>query len=192
MKQTINTKRLTMMAIATAILLIQNFVPFLGNLPLPPLNPTIIHITVIVFTFLLGTRDGMIIGAIWGIIRMIRAFAMPASPLDPLIWTNPMIAVLPRLLIGLTVGVTYQWLQKKWPSAHSLRISAFLGSLTNTVFVMLFIYVFFTEDIAYLMNIQMDNIVYGLLAIVVTSGIPEAIIAAIIAPIVVKPLKKIY
>ncbi|MGX7358954.1 ECF transporter S component [Dolosigranulum pigrum] len=192
MKQTINTKRLTMMAIATAILLIQNFVPFLGNLPLPPLNPTIIHITVIVFTFLLGTRDGMIIGAIWGIIRMIRAFAMPASPLDPLIWTNPMIAVLPRLLIGLTVGVTYQWLQKRWPSAHSLRISAFLGSLTNTVFVMLFIYVFFTEDIAYLMNIQMDNIVYGLLAIVVTSGIPEAIIAAIIAPIVVKPLKKIY
>lgn len=67
MKQTINTKRLTMMAIATAILLIQNFVPFLGNLPLPPLNPTIIHITVIVFTFLLGTRDGMIIGAIWGL-----------------------------------------------------------------------------------------------------------------------------
>ncbi|WP_278902340.1 ECF transporter S component [Dolosigranulum pigrum] len=192
MKQTINTKRLTMMAIATAILLIQNFVPFLGNLPLPPLNPTIIHITVIVFTFLLGTRDGMIIGAIWGIIRMIHAFAMPASPLDPLIWTNPMIAVLPRLLIGLTVGVTYQWLQKRWPSTHSLRISAFLGSLTNTVFVMLFIYVFFTEDIAYLMNIQMDNIVYGLLAIVVTSGIPEAIIAAIIAPIVVKPLKKIY
>ena len=192
MKQTINPKRLTMMAIATAILLIQNFVPFLGNLPLPPLNPTIIHITVIVFTFLLGTRDGMIIGAIWGIIRMIRAFAMPASPLDPLIWTNPMIAVLPRLLIGLTVGVTYQWLQKKWPSTHNLRISAFLGSLTNTVFVMLFIYVFFTEDIAYLMNIQMDNIVYGLLAIVVTSGIPEAIIAAIIAPIVVKPLKKIY
>lgn len=192
MKQTINTKRLTMMAIATAILLIQNFVPFLGNLPLPPLNPTIIHITVIVFTFLLGTRDGMIIGAIWGIIRMIRAFAMPASPLDPLIWTNPMIAVLPRLLIGLTVGVTYQWLQKRWPSTHNLRISAFLGSLTNTVFVMLFIYVFFTEDIAYLMNIQMDNIVYGLLAIVVTSGIPEAIIAAIIAPIVVKPLKKIY
>ena len=192
MKQTINTKRLTMMAIATAILLIQNFVPFLGNFPLPPLNPTIIHITVIVFTFLLGTRDGMIIGAIWGIIRMIRAFAMPASPLDPLIWTNPMIAVLPRLLIGLTVGVTYQWLQKKWPSTHNLRISAFLGSLTNTVFVMLFIYVFFTEDIAYLMNIQMDNIVYGLLAIVVTSGIPEAIIAAIIAPIVVKPLKKIY
>ena len=192
MKQTINTKRWTMMAIATAILLIQNFVPFLGNLPLPPLNPTIIHITVIVFTFLLGTRDGMIIGAIWGIIRMIRAFAMPASPLDPLIWTNPMIAVLPRLLIGLTVGVTYQWLQKRWPSTHSLRISAFLGSLTNTVFVMLFIYVFFTEDIAYLMNIQMDNIVYGLLAIVVTSGIPEAIIAAIIAPIVVKPLKKIY
>ena len=192
MKQTINTKRLTMMAIATAILLIQNFVPFLGNLPLPPLNPTIIHITVIVFTFLLGTRDGMIIGAIWGIIRMIRAFAMPASPLDPLIWTNPMIAVLPRLLIGLTVGVTYQWLQKRWPSTHSLRISAFLGSLTHTVFVMLFIYVFFTEDIAYLMNIQMDNIVYGLLAIVVTSGIPEAIIAAIIAPIVVKPLKKIY
>lgn len=192
MKKTINTKRLTMMAIATAILLIQNFVPFLGNLPLPPLNPTIIHITVIVFTFLLGTRDGMIIGAIWGIIRMIRAFAMPASPLDPLIWTNPLIAVLPRLLIGLTVGITYQWLQKRWPSTHNLRISAFLGSLTNTVFVMLFIYVFFTEDIAYLMNIQLDNIVYGLLAIVVTSGIPEAIIAAIIAPIVVKPLKKIY
>lgn len=61
-KKKLSTRRIAIFGLLTAILLIQNFVPFLGNIPIPPLNPTIIHITVIVATLTLGTVDGMILG----------------------------------------------------------------------------------------------------------------------------------
>lgn len=187
------TNRLAKLGIITAILLIQNFVPLLGNIPIPPLNPTIIHVTVIVATIVMGTKDGMIAGFIWGVIRFARALAMPATPLDPLIWVNPMISILPRVLIGLSTGLLFHFLQKRFKSNKmSIAISAFVGSMTNTIFVMLFIYIFFNADIGRLMNIDMSNIAYGLMVIIVTSGIPEAIVASILAPLIVKPLQKNY
>lgn len=186
-----NTKRLAKLGIITAILLIQNFVPLLGNLPIPPLNPTIIHVTVIVATLTMGTKDGMIAGFIWGAIRLIKAFTMPATPLDPLIWVNPLISVLPRVLIGLTTGLMFALLRDRFKSNKlSMAISAFVGSLTNTIFVMFFIYIFFTADVGNLMGIDSNNIAYGLIAIIVTSGIPEAIVAAILSPLIVRPLQK--
>ena len=97
------TSRLTRMGIITAILLIQNMIPFLGNIPIPPLNPTIIHVTVIVVALSMGMKDGMIAGLIWGLIRLFRAFAMPATPLDPLIWVNPIITIVPVSYTHLTL-----------------------------------------------------------------------------------------
>ena len=41
------------------------------------------------------------------------------------------------------------------------------------------------------MNIDMSNIAYGLMAIIVTSGIPEAFVAAFLTPLIVKPLQKL-
>lgn len=191
-RETNQTKRLAKLGIITAILLIQNFVPLLGNLPIPPLNPTIIHVTVIVTTILMGTKDGMLAGFIWGIIRLFRAFAMPATPLDPILWVNPFISVLPRVLIGLTTGFVFYMLSKKFPESKlSISIAAFVGSLTNTIFVMIFIYIFFNAEVAHLMNIDMSNIAYGLMAIIVTSGIPEALVAAFLTPLIVKPLQKL-
>ncbi|HLQ75238.1 MAG TPA: ECF transporter S component [Alloiococcus sp.] len=191
-RETNQTKRLAKLGIITAILLIQNFVPLLGNLPIPPLNPTIIHVTVIVTTILMGTKDGMLAGFIWGIIRLFRAFAMPATPLDPLLWVNPFISVLPRVLIGLTTGFIFYMLSKKFPDSKlRISIAAFVGSLTNTIFVMIFIYIFFNAEVAHLMNIDMSNIAYGLMAIIVTSGIPEALVAAFLTPLIVKPLQKL-
>lgn len=85
------TYRIAILGILSAIIIIQNFVPFLGNIPIPPLNPTIIQITVIVSAFVLGIKDGMIIGGIWGVVRMIKAYTLPTSPLDLLLFTNPII-----------------------------------------------------------------------------------------------------
>ncbi|MER2180991.1 MAG: ECF transporter S component, partial [Desemzia incerta] len=76
--------RIAVLGIFTAIILLQSFVPFLGYIPIPPLNPTIIHITVIIAAISLGTKEGMIIGGVWGVVRLIRAFAAPQTPLDPL------------------------------------------------------------------------------------------------------------
>ncbi|WP_225743990.1 ECF transporter S component [Marinilactibacillus sp. Marseille-P9653] len=187
-----NPHRIAILGILTAIILIQNFVPFLGNIPIPPLNPTIIHITVIVATLVLGTKDGMIIGGVWGLTRMLRAYTVPATPLDLWLWTNPMIALLPRILIGLFTGLTFNLMKRYFPtkSKLSMSIASIAGAFTNTIFVLLFIYLFYGERYAEATSVDFSNLANVLLVIVGTSGVAEAILAGIVAPLVAAPLKK--
>ena len=183
------------LGIFTAIIFIQSFVPFLGNIPIPPLNPTIIHITVIVAAYTLGTKEGMLIGGIWGVIRLIRAYAAPVSPLDPLIFTNPFISVLPRILVGLVAGLIFYSFNKKKgkrgsPSTLKMAIGAIAASLTNTVLVLGLIYVFYGDTYAAVINVDVSNLLLVLSGVVLTNGIAEAITAAILAPLISKPLLK--
>ena len=60
------TYRLVIRAILTAIIILQTMVPFLGFIPIGITSLTIIHITVIVAAIVLGTKDGMFIGLVWG------------------------------------------------------------------------------------------------------------------------------
>ncbi|MFO8068558.1 MAG: ECF transporter S component [Alkalibacterium sp.] len=185
--------RIALLGILTAIILLQNFVPFLGNIPIPPLNPTIIHITVIVATLTMGTKDGMIIGGIWGITRMVRAYTMPASPLDLLLWTNPMIALVPRILIGLFTGWSYALFKRLFAKKDKLALASasVVGSFTNTIFVLFFIYLFYGESFAQAIEVDISNLAGALAVIVGTSGVAEAIAAAIIVPLITIPLRKV-
>lgn len=180
------------LGILTAIVLLQSFIPFLGYIPIPPLNPTIIHITVIIAALTLGTKDGMIIGGVWGVIRLIRAFAAPQTPLDPLIFTNPMISVFPRIMVGLVAGLVFFWFKKKQKNlTFGMALSSVVASLTNTVLVLSFIYLFYRDDYAAAINVDSSNLMYVLGGVVLTSGVAEAIAAGILAPIIAKPLLKV-
>jgi hypothetical protein len=80
------TYRIAILGILSAFIIVQTFVPFLGNIPIPPLNPTIIHITVIVAAFVLSTKDGMLVGLVWGLARMVKlhtaGFPIGSAALD--------------------------------------------------------------------------------------------------------------
>lgn len=180
------------LGILTAIILLQSFIPFLGYIPIPPLNPTIIHITVIIAALSLGTKDGMIIGGVWGVIRLIRAFAAPQTPLDPLIFTNPLISVLPRIMVGLVAGAVFIWFRNKQKNqTFGMALAAVLASLTNTILVLTFIYAFYRDDYAAAINVDSSNLMYVLGGVVLTNGVAEAIAAGILAPVIAKPLLKI-
>ncbi|MFL2099879.1 ECF transporter S component [Desemzia sp. FAM 23991] len=184
--------RTAILGIFTAIILLQSFVPFLGYIPIPPLNPTIIHITVIVASLVLGTKEGMIVGGVWGIIRLVRAFAAPQTPLDPLIFTNPLISVLPRILVGLVAGLVFYTFRKKTKNqTFGMALAAVLASLTNTILVLGFIYLFYKDDYATAINVDSSNLMYVLGGVVLTNGIAEALAAGILGPIIAKPLLKI-
>lgn len=192
-KKRSNPRRIALLGILTAIILIQNFVPFLGNIPIPPLNPTIIHITVIVATLTMSTTDGIIIGAIWGITRMIRAYTMPATPLDLWLWVHPMISLVPRMFIGVFTGWSYRLMKKIAPKKEKLALvsASVVGSFTNTVLVLFFIYLFFGEPYAQAIEVDISNLGVALLVIIGTNGVAEAIAAGIIAPLITVPLRKI-
>ena len=185
------TYRIAILGILSAFIIIQTFVPFLGNIPIPPLNPTIIHITVIVAAFVLSTKDGMLVGLVWGLARMVKAYTLPASPLDLLLWTNPVIAVVPRVMVGLVAGLVFHTFLKRKQEKVGMVTAAVLGSLTNTVLVLGFIALFYGNEYATALNVDPSNLLKVLAGIVATNGIGEAVAAGLIAPFIATALMKV-
>ncbi|CZQ98848.1 Uncharacterized membrane protein [Trichococcus flocculiformis] len=185
------TYRIAILGILSAFIIIQTFVPFLGNIPIPPLNPTIIHITVIVAAFVLSTKDGMLVGLVWGLARMVKAYTLPASPLDLLLWTNPIIAVVPRVMVGLVAGLVFHAFLKRKQEKVGMVTAAVLGSLTNTVLVLGFIALFYGNEYATALNVDPSNLLKVLAGIVATNGLGEAVAAGLIAPFIAKALMKV-
>lgn len=176
-------------ALFTAIIIVQNFVPFLGYIPIGPLNLTIIHVTVIIAALTLGPSGGAIVDGIWGGITFVRAFVWPTSPLAAIVFVNPLVSVLPRILIGVVTGYVFRWLTHKMRQQYlALGIAGLLGSLTNTFLVLGQIYLFYNGHSQALYQIDTKAMMPYLLGVIATNGIPEAIIAAIVAPLIAKPL----
>lgn len=185
------TFRIAILSVLTAIIILQSFIPFLGYIPIGPLSLTIIQITVIIAAIVFGPGDAAIIGGVWGMITFIRAFISPTSPIAPIIFINPLISVLPRILIGVTAGYSYKLLNKtKLGSVGSMPIASLLGSLTNTILVLGLTYFLYKEPYANAYHINVSQVLPALLYIVVTNGIAEAILSFIFAPLIAKPLMK--
>lgn len=178
-------------ALFAAIIIIQNFIPFLGYIPLGPLNLTIIHITVIVVALSMGPLYGGIVGGIWGVITWIRAFVWPTSPLATIVFVNPLIAILPRILIGIVAGGSFSWLKKRLAKQSSAMVlAAILGSLTNTLLVLGQIYLFYRGKSQAMYALNVNELLPYLLGVITTNGLPEAILAGLVSPLIAGPLRK--
>ncbi|MGF2384447.1 ECF transporter S component [Lentilactobacillus otakiensis] len=188
-----NTLRLNMLAMFIAIILLQTSIPLIGYIPIGPLEITIIPMTVVVATVLLGTVDGAIIGGVWGFTTFVRAFVWPTSPLAAIVFVNPIISVIPRIMIGVVAGMTYTYLKKHLKSqTASISVAAVFGSLTNTILVLGLIYLFYKAKAPQLYQINIKELLPYLLGVVGTNGVPEAIFSGIVTPLIAIPVKKIF
>jgi uncharacterized membrane protein len=147
------------------------FIPWFGGISL-----TIMHVPVIIGAILEGPLVGAGIGLIFGLFSMLQAAIAPSGPGD-VVFTNPLISVLPRLFIGPIAWLVWSAL-KKLP-AVGLIASGLAGSLTNTVLVlgMLGLYQVYPW------------VVLG--GIVVSNGLLEAALSAVITVIVVGALMQL-
>ncbi len=192
MAQKKQTLRFNLLAMFIAIIILQTSIPLIGYIPIGPLSITVISATVVIATILLGTKDGAIIGGVWGFITFIRAYVWPTSPLATIVFVNPVVSVVPRILIGVVAGMTYHALQKRVKNdSLSISISAVLGSLTNTILVLGLIYLFYKAKAPQLYQINIKELLPYLLGVVGTNGVPEAIFSGIVAPLIAIPLKKV-
>lgn len=73
---------------------------------------TIMHVPVIIGAVLEGPIVGTAIGVIFGLFSMLQAAVAPTGPSDVL-FTNPLVAVVPRLFIGVSAWLAWRILQKK-------------------------------------------------------------------------------
>lgn len=140
----IKTKQITVIGMLFAITITLGATG-LGFIPVPPLKLTIMHIPVIIASLLEGPIVGAINGLLFGIFSMIQAINTP-SPVS-FIFLNPIVAVLPRILIGVTPYYAYKLIKTKWEKVN-LGFSILIGSFTNTIGVMGLIYLLYIDEYA--------------------------------------------
>lgn len=139
---------------------------------------TICHVPVIIAAILEGPVAGMGVGAIFGLFSFIRAGVWPTGPGD-LPFTNPLISVLPRILIGLVAWLAFRAFQGKKYEPVGYVVSGIAGALTNTVLVL---------GAFILFNIYPAEAV---IPFAVSNGLPEVGAAAVLATAVVLAWKGI-
>lgn len=72
---------------------------------------TIIHIPIIIGTIVLGLPAGLSLSAVFGVITMLKAAGYPEGSLDSL-FQNPLISILPRLMIPVIVWLVWRMVRK--------------------------------------------------------------------------------
>lgn len=175
------TMKIVITAVLSAITVVLGLLPFGGYIPFAGISITILTIPVIIGAILEGPIVGVGIGLIFGLTSFFQAATAPKSPLDPL-FVNPLLSVLPRMLIGPVAWLVWSAL-KKVP-VFGLIASGFFGSYANTVFVLGMLGLLFGKDTR-VTNVLGEHIWSALGGIALASGLPEAIVAAVIVLIIV-------
>ncbi len=201
MKGRNKTRTLVQFSILLALEAIFCFTP-LGSLPaLGPIVATLAHIPIILTAILMGPWIGSCMGFFAGIFSLLIWTFLPPVPIVAFVFSpvhsfgsfsgnfgSVLICLVPRILVGTVTGLLYQTLKGK-QCANWLQygLSGFLGSLTNTLGVMGGIWLFFGDGYASATQ-QVIWVVIG--STIITSGIPEAIVGALVALYVGRPVQK--
>jgi len=181
------TRQITVIGMLSAISIMLGLTG-LGFIPIPPVKATIMHIPVIIGAILEGPIVGASVGLIFGVFSMIQAITAP-TPLS-FIFMNPVVAVIPRVLIGIVSYYIYKGISRKNKNLGT-AVAAGIGSLTNTAGVLGLIYLIYLEPYAKTLGISVSAAKKGILVVGATNGIPEAIISIIITMAVATAVKKI-
>lgn len=176
MKKKKKLVRLIMCALFSALIVVMTFTPYLGYITVGPIEITTLHIIVIFAAAVLGQGYGTIVGGVWGITCIMRAFQFGIIPFQ-----NPMVSLVPRMLVGLVAGIVFYALSKtKCPKPVSLGITAFAGTLTNTVLVLSFLKLFKGFEAIFGEGAKVLDTIIGTL--IGTNGLLELTAAIIIVP----------
>ncbi|MGV8905875.1 MAG: ECF transporter S component [Acetobacterium sp.] len=196
------TSDLVKVSLFVAIIVFMAVTPFLGYIPLGFTRATIIHIPVIIGSILLGPRYGGFLGFVFGLTSLINNTFNPTvtsfvfTPFYSLgsysgnFWSL-VIVFLPRILVGITPYYIYKGMKKvNNNDTLALGIAGIGGSLTNTLLVMNFIYLFFGRSYAQVKEVSFTGLYSVILTVIGINGIPEAIVAGILTAAICKALIK--
>lgn len=185
-----NTKDMTLLALMSAIIIVMLAIPGLGYIPLPYMNATLVHIPVIILAIVKGPKLGALIGGVFGVSSLINSLIRPN--ITSFIFINPLVSVLPRILIGLITGYISKLLnKKKWKYNLQNIIPAGIGSMVNTVGVLGMIYLLYAKDYLEVTGKVGSNAFLVIGYIAITQGVVEMIISMIIATPIANSLLKL-
>lgn len=185
------TSNLTFLGVMLALTIV-----FVAMTVLPTTSASmalLIFIPTIVTSITKGPKVGALMGFFAGLFTLLRALLAPASPLDT-IFINPLVSVLPRIFIGVVPYFIYVFLQKVVKNeVVSLILAGATGAITNTLLVILALYLLYNDTIVKLSTEFGIGTTFQAFAmfLITTSMLIEASVAAVGTMSVVKVYNKI-
>lgn len=180
-------RALVLAAILSALIIVMTVVPYTGYITVGVIEITTLHIVVALGACLLGWKYGALLGFVWGVTCLIRAFTNPLW----IMFTNPLISLVPRILVGLVGGLVFEAMKKtRAPEFVDAIVAALAATVTNTVLVLGAIYAFggMFESYAQVFELFKAAFTY----IISVNGLIELAAAGIIVPVVYKAILPAY
>ncbi len=203
MKTTLrDTRYMTLLAMLCALLLVMGMTG-IGFIPLPVIKATTMHIPVILGAVLLGPAAGGILGCVFGLCSIWANTTTPgllSFAFSPFMTAEGLIGVFKSLWIGLgcriCFGILAGWLwkfvKKIIPQDYiALPITAAISTIIHTLLVMGSIYILLAQQYAFAKNVGISAVFGLVMGTVTASGIPEAIVAAILVAVLGKALLRL-
>lgn len=188
------------LSLFVAIIILLSVTP-LGYISLGVINATTIQMPVILGALLFGWKKGAFLGGVFGLTSLLKNTFQPGitsfvfSPFIPVFGEESgsfaalLVCFIPRILIGVVSGLLFAALsQTKLKKVVSAGICGFVGSLTNTVFVMGGIVLFFGKSYSAARNEAYEALIGTVMATITGVGITEAIVSAVLAAAISVPL----
>ncbi|MBF7096914.1 ECF transporter S component [Alkalibacter mobilis] len=174
------TGRLTFMAVMLAMTIVFVMVTAIPNFSIS--MAVAMFLPTLLTAMVLGVKDGMIMGALAGIVTMARAYFMPLSPFD-YFFMNPLVSVLPRMFIGMSAGLVFVLFKEKIKlgATVSAAVAGAAGMLTNTVLVIGMLFLVNGQKMVDAMGAGFFTVLGTLF---LSNGLIEMITAAILMPII--------
>ena len=194
-----DTRYMATLAMFCGILLVMGATG-IGFIPLPVIKATTMHIPVILGAILLGPAAGAVLGGVFGLCSIWANTTSPgllAFAFSPFMTTEGLPGVLKSLWIALgcriLLGVIAGWLWKALKRVLeqdylALPVTAAVATICHTILVMGSIYLLLAQQYAQAKNVAITAVFGLVMGTVTASGIPEAIIAAVLVTVIGKAL----
>ncbi len=198
-RKKMDTRYMATLAMFCGILLVMGATG-IGFIPLPVIKATTMHIPVILGAILLGPAAGAVLGGVFGLCSIWANTTSPgllAFAFSPFMTTEGLPGVLKSLWIALgcriLLGVIAGWLWKGMKRLLkqdylALPVTAAISTICHTILVMGSIYLLLAQQYAQAKNVAITAVFGLVMGTVTASGIPEAIIAAVLVTAIGKAL----
>jgi uncharacterized membrane protein len=104
-KKLLNVRKMAIIGMLGGISVVLGMTP-LGFIPVGPTRATIMHIPVIIGAIMEGPLVGALVGLIFGLSSMFQAMTSPT--VVSFVFLNPIVSILPRVLIGIISYYVYK------------------------------------------------------------------------------------
>ena len=186
----VNVRKMAIIGVLSAISIMMSMIPGIGYIPIGPTNATIMHVPVIIGSIIEGPIVGATVGFIFGLTSLIKALTQPT--ITSFAFINPLVSILPRVLIGILAYYIYEFTMKLTKKASiSGLLAGGLGSIINTAGVLGMIYILYGARFAEVSGASASTAGTFIFTLAATNGIPEAIVGALVVSPVIVALKKV-